>query len=213
MRILLIFLIIIFHSQSIAQQLRNQTLSFDIKEGLNKEYSIEILKFYVSQLKFLKNGEIVFTENNSYHLIDVFKSNSFTLNIDKNIEYDQIQFLLGIDSLTNVSGALDGDLDPTKGMYWAWQSGYINFKLEGKHSDCPTRDSKFQFHLGGYLPPFLAAKIIVLNCTTSDSISIQFDHEAFLNEIDLKTTHTIMSPGQKAVELSSICTKHFKVLE
>jgi hypothetical protein len=58
-------------------------------------------------------------------------SNALCLEIPDDIEFDAIQFNLGLDSLTNVSGALGGDLDPTKGMYWTWQNGYVNFKLQG----------------------------------------------------------------------------------
>ena len=60
----------------------------------------------------------------------------------------RIYFQIGIDSLTNVSGDLDGDLDPALGMYWAWNSGYINMKLEGKSSSCKSVKKEFQFHIG-----------------------------------------------------------------
>jgi hypothetical protein len=33
----------------------------------------------------------------------------------------------------DVSGAIDGDLDPILGMYCTWSSVYTNFKLEGKN--------------------------------------------------------------------------------
>lgn len=215
MRFFLFFLFIIFfQSQLSAQELKKQTLLFYISDTDSTNFSIDKFKFYISRICLLKDGEIIFQEENSFHLIDVINGkDQFTFDINKELKYDQVQFLLGIDSLTNVSGALDGDLDPTKGMYWTWQSGYINFKLEGTHVDCPTRDKKFQFHLGGYLPPFLAAKNVLLDCNTQELILIAFDLNTFLKEIDLTTTHTIMSPGQKAVELSSICSKHFKIIE
>lgn len=197
-----------------SQEQKSQTILFNIPDIDEVEFSIENFKFYISQITLLKQGNIVFQEENSFHLIEVIKGkDQFEFKINKALEYDQVQFLLGIDSLTNVSGALDGDLDPTKGMYWAWQSGYINFKLEGTHANCPTRDNKFQFHLGGYLPPFLAAKNVLLDCITRGLILIEFDVESFLNQIDISATHTIMSPGQKAVDLSEICVKNFTVIE
>lgn len=214
MRFFLILFYIFVQSHLNAQQLRKQTLLFQISDTDSTNYSIDNFKFYISKICLLKDGEIIFQEENSFHLIDVINGkDQFTFNINKELKYDHVQFLLGIDSLTNVSGALDGDLDPTKGMYWTWQSGYINFKLEGIHTDCPTRDKKFQFHLGGYLPPFLAAKNVLLDCNTQELIQIEFDLDAFLNEIDLSTTHTIMSPGKKAVDLASICSKHLKIIE
>jgi len=48
-----------------------------------------------------------------------------------------------VDSLANVSGAMSNDLDATKGMYWSWQSGFINLKIEGKSASCKTRKINF----------------------------------------------------------------------
>ena len=79
-------------------------------------------------------------------------------NYKKNIK--SISFCIGIDSLASVSGALSGDLDPSNGMYWAWQSGYINMKIEGTSSSCKTRKNSFNFHIGGYLKPYNAIKKI-----------------------------------------------------
>ena len=81
--------------------------------------------------------------------------------------HDKIKFNLGIDSLTNVSGVMGGDLDPTKGMYWTWQSGYINFKMEGSSAVCPTRNHEFQFHIGGYQDPFYAMQTLELEVKNS----------------------------------------------
>jgi len=214
MKRLLIFFLGIIHFQMNAQGLKKQTVLFSSSTLENADFSTKTFKFYISQLSFLKNEELVYQENNSFHLIDIINgSNQFTIELNKDIEYDQVQFLLGIDSLTNVSGALDGDLDPTKGMYWAWQSGYINFKLEGNHLDCPSRNNEFEFHLGGYLPPFLAAKRVLLNCTTQEFISIEFNTEEFFDQINFETTQRIMSPGKNAVDLSVICAKQFSIIE
>jgi hypothetical protein len=214
MKCFLICLFSLIHLQTDAQDLKKQSVKFTFKNEKSTDFSIETFKFYVSQLVFLKNGEIVFEERNSFHLIDIINTkNQFSFDVNESVEYDQIQFLLGIDSLTNVSGALDGDLDPTKGMYWAWQSGYINFKLEGIHLDCPARDNKFEFHLGGYLPPFLAAKKVLLNCTNQELLQVEFNLEAFFNQINFETTQRIMSPGQNAVDLSVICAKQFRIIE
>ena len=63
---------------------------------------------------------------------------------------------------------MGGDLDPTKGMYWAWQSGYINFKMEGSCSQCLATKNNFEFHLGGYQQPFYAMQTIELNTTACE---------------------------------------------
>ena len=87
-------------------------------------------------------------------MLMLIKEVALCLEIPEDTEFDAIQFNLGIDSLTNVSGALGGDLDPTKGMYWTWQNGYVNFKLQGTSDLCNNPKNEFEFHLGGYLKPF-----------------------------------------------------------
>jgi len=128
-----------------------------------------------------------------------------------NLKFTKIKFNLGIDSITNVSGAMGGDLDPTKGMYWTWQSGYINLKLEGKSKLCKTRNNEFQFHLGGYQNGDNALQTIILNVSENKEIDILIDIEQFVAAIDLSEQNQIMSPGKKAVLLSEKFSKIFSI--
>lgn len=174
--------------------------------------SIETFKCYLSQVCLIKSGQPVWHEANSYHLLDASESRtlSWTLEIPDQLSYDALQFNLGIDSLTNVSGALGGDLDPTNGMYWTWQSGYINFKLEGYSPQCSSRNHAFQFHLGGYLPPSQCLQTIQLtDITPQNTLQIGMDLGLFLKEIDLTKQHTLMSPGPAAQALSQKATRIF----
>ncbi|MEY3499860.1 MAG: hypothetical protein RL308_1529, partial [Bacteroidota bacterium] len=113
---------------------------------LNKKYiseskdtlQIDVFRFYISNIKLQFSDESTYSEENSYHLIDIENPNSLRIPIQKNSEkvIKKVVFSIGVDSLTSVLGAMSGDLDPTKGMYWAWQSGFINMKIEGKSSSC-----------------------------------------------------------------------------
>ncbi|MBK7181482.1 MAG: hypothetical protein IPH89_00385 [Bacteroidetes bacterium] len=176
---------------------------------------IDALRFYVSNICFLKNGTVVLPEKNSFHLIDASNKNSQTLSIKNTnkINFDELSFSLGIDSTTNVSGAMGADLDPTKGMYWTWQSGYINFKLEGKSNNCPTRNHAFEFHLGGYQTPFNCLKTATLKTTNQKIIIVVFDINQFLSVVDLSTLNQIMSPSKTAVLLSEQAIKSFKIID
>jgi hypothetical protein len=109
------------------------------------------------------------------------------IDFDKNItdDFDEIQFSIGIDSLTNVSGAMGGDLDPVNGMYWSWQSGYINFKVEGNSEKSGAVHKDFQFHIGGYLKPFETLQTVILPLKRNQNV-IFVDVSRFLSEIDLK---------------------------
>ena len=209
------------NEDSIAIEFILQESIFNSKSENNKfiftgrSVALETFKFYVSEVFFSYKGKTTFIEENSYHLIDFEYKNtlSFWLTPSKEIQYDHIHFNLGIDSLTNVSGALDGDLDPTKGMYWTWQSGYINLKMEGKLLPSYPINHNFEFHLGGYLPPYQSFQKIKLRCEPSDNIIIKVNPSTFFDRINFKSQNNVMSPGKEALKLSILASQLFTIDE
>lgn len=173
----------------------------------------ETIKFYISNVQLLYNGKLVWSESNSFHLYDVADSLSEMIQLKRlnGFKFNQIRFDLGVDSLTNVSGAMGGDLDPTKGMYWTWQSGYINFKMEGSSNICTNAKKEFQFHLGGYQAPFNTLQTVCLNVNSNEKIEIEFDVKQFLKGIELSKQDHLMSPGKDAVLLSQALVKCFSI--
>ncbi len=188
-----------------------------------KEYTLqsgeklrfERLRFYISNIRLFNNQKQVFTEPNSFHLIDISDTQTLKLHLDipRSATFNQLCFNIGIDSVTNVSGALGGDLDPTKGMYWTWQSGYINFMLEGTSPICPTRNHQFQFHLGGYSGANNALQNVWLDVQKSPFLSIGLDIEKWFSNIDLSQLNHIMSPSEKAVSLAKDLAQYFYILK
>ena len=177
-----------------------------------RSISIENLKFYISNLVLILNNKIVFQDSLPARLIDIENKNSLSINVKNWLKFDKIVFNLGIDSIINVSGAFGGDLDPTKGMYWTWQSGYINFKLEGKDPLCKSRHQKFQYHLGGYAEPFSSLQKVELNLSRKTfNALIELPIEKFLKEAKPEIQSEIMSPGSRSVELSSVIKNLFIV--
>ena len=186
---------------------------------LEKEYildnsttlRIETLKFYISRFRFLLQDKVVFEEKSKFRLLDWEDPETFNMNIKyPKINFDRISFCIGIDSLTNVSGAMGGDLDPLKGMYWTWQSGYINFKLEGFLNKSKSRNGQFQYHLGGYQYPFNSLQEISFEVLDPFNLELNFLLDQFLNNADLENNSEIMSPSMKAVFLSNqfeVCFK------
>ncbi len=168
------------------------------------DLTIETLKFYVSGIKLYQEEDLVFALANSFHLLDAAEPGSFDIKFEcpDSIVFNYIQFNIGIDSLTNTSGALGGDLDPTKGMYWTWQSGYINFKLEGVADRSPARHHRFQFHIGGYQAPFESVQKVKLAVKNTREIEIQVAVDQWLATIDLSETYQIMSPNAAAIKMA-----------
>lgn len=171
--------------------------------SVNDSVSIDVFRFYISDMCLLKNGEVVTRDKNRFHLIDM-EGNLKILMSTSIYDYDAIRFSIGIDSTTNSGGVKGGDLDPTKNMYWAWQSGYINFKLEGKSKACKTRNNVFQYHIGGYSNPFNTLQTVTVPIKKNSPIEINFDLEKFLSGVGLQTTNEIMSPSEKAMQVAKL---------
>lgn len=175
---------------------------YDSPEGDSIE--ISVLKFYISNITLLKNETLVWKENNSFHLIDAGqeKTMSVALKHPTAITFNQIKFNIGIDSITNNAGAIGGDLDPTLGMYWTWQNGYINFKLEGRSPVCMTRNNEFQYHIGGYSYPYNTLREITIPVEDMEKINIDIAIEKILSGINFSKQAHIMSPCDEAVIIS-----------
>jgi hypothetical protein len=168
---------------------------------------IEKLRYYVSDVELLQDEQVVARALPQHRLVDIEFSESWIMRLEstgKGNTYNHLRFKLGIDSLTSVSGALGGDLDPTTGMYWAWQSGYVNFKLEGTTPQCPARNHRFHYHLGGYKSPYNALQIIdlPLQDTSQTQIVVRLPIEQLLPLLNYTQDYEIMSPNAKAMVLS-----------
>lgn len=179
-------------------------LSSDSIYIINSTDSIQItaLRFYISSIELLDKNKTIWKDPIQFHLMDAFIEKTLTVDIPSTISYTKLKFNLGVDSTTNVSGALGGDLDPTKGMYWTWQSGYINFKLEGTSTVCKTRHNEFQFHLGGYQSPYNNLQTLFTDAGSMQNIEVGIDIKKIINQINLAEQHHIMSPGKDAMDFS-----------
>ncbi len=184
----------------------------DFMSNDSHQVQVSELKFYLSDLQFFKAGKLVLQEKNSFHLIDASKLNTLQVVIanDSNVAVDELKFNLGVDSATNVSGALGGDLDPTKGMYWAWQSGYINFKLEGRSNQSSAKNQAFEFHLGGYEKDNYCLQKLQFSLVNTNRVNLKLDVQQILQEIDVSKTNRILSPCPEAVMLSKIVANSFR---
>ena len=140
----------------------NEPLAFG-KEYTNahgEKFTVKTLNYFISNIKLtLKNGsEYVVPQDSSYFLISQSDAASQKIqlhNLPKE-KYKSISFLLGVDSARNTmdvskrTGALDV-AGTAKGMYWAWNSGYIFLKFEGKSSVIPdSLSNNFYYHIGGF---------------------------------------------------------------
>jgi len=169
------------------------------------------LRFYLGHFELLDSlGNVFWKSKEPYHLVDAEVPKSLLLNLPTTLpDSSYLRFHLGVDSATSCSGAMGGDLDPTKGMFWTWNSGYINFKVEGRHAHCKSRNNEFEFHIGGYRKPNETVREVVVPFHNGHShIDIHID--VFLKNINLRKEHRVMSPGKRGAELADQCRLMFK---
>lgn len=178
---------------------------------------IDRFRFYVSALTLTFEDGTVYREKNSYHLVDAEEAARMTItltNVPKG-KISSLDFSVGIDSLESVSGALDGDLDPVYGMYWAWNSGYINAKLEGRSKSSTAVHNEFEFHIGGYLSPNKTLRKVHLSCNAegnnNGNILLLADTESWFRNLKLSETSSIVIPGKEAVKMADSYMYMFKI--
>lgn len=195
------------------------------KNHFKENYSVTAFKFYLHDIQLINtDSNYVFkTSAEKYWLVDF--SDSTTTAIKLNVlpyKYNRISFLIGVDSARNTSGAQTGALDPTKGMFWTWNSGYIMAKLEGTSSASPT--GKFEFHIGGFSGPdnalrnpellFPYAQNIDLKPEKSSEMLINANANAWFfnpHDIKLSVNPVCTTPGPLARQISENYSKMFTV--
>jgi len=124
-------------------------LQQEYTNSFDEKFSINRFKYYVSNIQI--NNQNVNEFVNKYYLIDEADSSTKTISFSTHFnEITSISFVLGVDSIKNVSGVQTGVLDPINGMFWTWNSGYIMAKLEGVSTSAKVAGNLFSHHVGGY---------------------------------------------------------------
>ena len=138
-----------------------------------ESYRVSVFKFYISAIKLIASDNTITAEQDSYHLVDLAKSESKEINAGFAAgTFNKIEFMIGVDSIRNVSGAQTGALDPLNGMFWTWNSGYIFAKLEGNSSASTEVGQKLTYHIGGFKTGENAIRKITLSFPANQPVTI-----------------------------------------
>lgn len=120
-------------------------------------FKVNKLNYYLSNLRLLRADGSSWTPtldpktSDGYWLVELTKPDTQTFSLDSAPagEYTGMELLIGVDSARNSAGAQTGTLDPARGMFWTWATGYIHFKLEGRSPASTEVDQAVTLHLGG----------------------------------------------------------------
>jgi hypothetical protein len=185
--------------------------------SFGESYSATIFKFYFGQIALSGNPQHSQAVNGDpYYLVDLADPSSLEINTTiKPGTYNAISVLLGVDSARNVSGVQSGALDPAKGMFWTWNTGYIYTKLEGTSPSSTQVNGKFEYHIGGFRWPYSAIRNFTVTLTDTDTwqlqegktleLDISVDMDAFFNysyPVRISEEPVCMTPGELAYRIS-----------
>jgi hypothetical protein len=142
------------------------------KNELGQPYTVSKFKYYIGNIHLTKSDGTEYVSN-KYYLVNEEDdaSKQITLTNIPEGNYTAIHFTLGVDSLHNCSGAQTDALDPINAMFWAWNTGYIFVKMEGKSPVSKQPGHLLEFHIGGYMQPNNCIRTINLNIKNELAIS------------------------------------------
>lgn len=120
--------------------------------AVGDSFNITMFKYYVSNFSLTSSNGQEVSLPPAYFLVNESDTASKTITLPTIPEgiYSSISFLIGVDSIRNMSGAQTGALDPVNGMFWTWNSGYIMAKLEGLSPVSKQPNKLIEFHIGGF---------------------------------------------------------------
>ncbi len=183
----------------------------------NEELTFSRLKYYLGNIVLNYDNGDSYTDLVRYHLIDLDNPETMILELNNVPEGNikTIKFSIGVDSLTNSNGLMEGDLDPLKGMYWAWSSGFINFKLEGSCVNCES-NKEFTYHIGGFIAPYQSFQttLVAVEQEVSDK-DVAIEMIVNIGEVFLENKasllHKVMSPSKTSKCFSEILPQMFSI--
>ena len=199
------------------------------KNFFNEAFTVQAFKFYIHDIELINtdSNKVFRVGGDKYYLIDFADSVSAKLKLAVlPYKYNRIAFTLGVDSARNVSGAQTDALDPAKGMFWEWNTGYIMAKLEGTSPVSTAPAHVFKYHIGGFTQAESVIKKMTLLFPFGENVDMQSGKTTEINvtadaydwfnsphDIRIKTNPAVMSPGALAQQIAENYSKMFTVVE
>jgi len=183
-------------------------------------FVVNKFRYYVSRLTLIDDNSDQIELKGAYHLVDEADSTTKIITLTSSLpNITAVQFVIGIDSVKNVSGVQTGDLDPMKGMFWTWNTGYVFAKLEGTSDSSHALAHYFTYDVGGFRSKESALRKIVLPTKHSNTLSL---HHLTINvdinkwfqskhDIRIRQSPVCHQPGELAMQLADNYSTMFSV--
>ncbi len=203
---------------------------YPYQNGFDQPFNLTILRYYISQISLKGADGFIYIDPlevgpnpediKGIYLIDesspVFNSVSIT---DVPVgEYNEISFLVGVDSTGVQEGAAGGILDPAAdAWFWNWNAGYVALGLEGQSPNAtgdqaartlrPDNPNGFGFHVGGWkdvpgsmfvynnkMLTFQLTEPIVVSSDETSQLNFTVDVLSLIEGIDFEENSKLHSP-------------------
>ncbi|MDB5231322.1 MAG: hypothetical protein JWN76_2127 [Chitinophagaceae bacterium] len=210
---------LVFHNQFSGKEMIADS---SYQNAFGENFILKGFRYYISNISVKEKNGRLHNISAKYFLVDMADDSSQTIElaIDKK-DFIGLQFMLGVDSLRNISGTQTGVLDPARGMFWTWNSGYIMAKLEGISGDSKANSHLVTYHVGGFKKDQQTNRVINLNFIESHELAgnifrvdINADAAAWFNgehKIKIAEYPICHSPGALAVQLADNYSKMFSL--
>jgi hypothetical protein len=144
-------------------------------------FTVTKFNYYISNISFNKSSGGRYAEPESYHLLEQSATSSLSFDIAKIPAgtYNSVTFTIGVDSLRNVSGVQSDALDPVRGMFWSWSTGYIMLKVEGTSPRSAQSGNIYMLHAGGFKGVYNVIRTVTLNLPTTLNVNGDENHIHF----------------------------------
>ncbi len=199
------------------------------KNVFKEPFKVKAFKFYIHNIELINtdSNKVYRVGDNKYYLVDFADANSIKLKLAVlPYKYNRIAFTLGVDSARNVSGAQTDALDPAKGMFWTWNTGYIMAKLEGTSPASTAPANMFEYHIGGFTQAQSVIKKVTLLFPFGENVDMKSGKTTEINvtadvydwfnnphDIRISANAAVMTPGTLAQQIADNYSKMFTVVE
>lgn len=164
------------HGGTVKILLKNQVGGDSLQFGSNyltaagDSFTVTRFNYYISNITL--TGTSSFAQPESYFVMRHPAQRSIDLTGVTSQTYTSIQFIIGVDSARNCSGAQTGGLDAAvnKDMFWSWNTGYIFLKLEGKAPTSGASTKALTYHVGGFKGENRAMRKVVIDLSANPVI-------------------------------------------
>jgi hypothetical protein len=186
-------------------------------------FTISRFRYFLSNFSLESvTGEVVVLPP-AYFLVDDAIDTSKIIRLDSIPagRYKRIRFLVGVDSIRNMSGVQSGALSVESGMFWTWNSGYIMAQIEGHSPVISSPTQEFLFHAGGYKSKDGVLKSVSLPLPQPVTVAayrqprihLTADVEKWFlpDTVSFKKIAVIMAPGAKARQVAGNYQHMFRV--